>query len=308
MRELIIGHTRIADDAKPYVIAEIGNNHQGDVRIAQKMVRKAATCGASAVKFQLRDNATLYSPELLEKPYESEHSFGPTYGAHRAALELSQTHLALTQRTAEQAHVTWFATAFDETSADRLMGLKVPAIKLASGALTDTALQKHVGSFGIPIVLSTGGGTEADIDRAAQTLSAYHGKFALLHCVAAYPQRPEDANLRYIITLRQRYPHTVIGYSCHLPGIAFSLIAYAFGALIIEHHFSLDRSMKGGDHAFSLEPKGLETLIDDLAKLHTGLGDGVKRFLECERGPISKMRRVQTARGLQITGALHADH
>ena len=302
MREITFGTRRVADDEPPFVIAEIGNNHQGDPEIACALIRMAARCGAEAVKFQCRSNSTLYSEALLNKPYDSEHSFGPTYGAHRAALELGYSDLALTQRVAQRVHVIWFATAFDEASADRLMGLNVPAIKLASGALTDTALQTHVASLGVPILLSTGGGTEADIDKAVLTLSKGRAPFALLHCTAAYPQRPEDANLRYIPALRKRYPQTVIGFSSHLPGIAFSLVAAAFGASILEHHVTLDRSMKGGDHAFSLEPKGLDTLCDDLKKLHAGLGDGVKRFLDCERGPISKMRRVQTEHGLRITG------
>src|SRR3990172_9080869 len=304
MRELTIGQHVITDESAPYVIAELGNNHQGDLDLAEQLIRKAAGCGASAVKFQTRQTATLYSRALLEKPYDSEHSFGPTYGAHRAALELSSSDLATCLETATRCGVDGFSTAFDEPSADLLVQLGVPAIKLASGALTDTVLQHHVASLGLPLILSTGGGTEADIDRAVLTITQHHTKFALLHCVAAYPQRPQDANLRYILTLRRRYPQTVIGFSSHLPGIAFSLVAYAFGAAIIEHHFTLDRSMKGGDHAFSLEPKGLETLIDDLWKLHSGLGDGVKRFLECERAPIAKMRRVKTEHGWQITGAV----
>lgn len=304
MRELTIAGRRIADDEPCFVIAELGNSHQGDVAIAAKMIGAATDAGASAVKFQCRQNATLYSRELLDKSYENEQSFGRTYGEHRAALELSPDDLSYCFGEAIACGIPAFATAFDEPSALLLMDLDTPAIKLASGALTDTALQRYVASLGVPIILSTGGGTEQDIDKAVQTLSAHHSNFALLHCVAAYPQRPQDANLRYIPILRARYPDTVIGYSSHLPGIAFSLVAYAFGASIIEHHFTLDRSMKGGDHAFSLEPKGLSTLVDDLGKLHTGLGDGVKRFLECERGPIAKMRRRQTANGLQIIGAL----
>lgn len=306
-RELTIAGRRIADDEPCWVCAEIGNNHQGDVQTAMAMVKAAARAGADAVKFQCRDNATLYSRELLDKPYENEQSFGKTYGEHRDHLELSVDDMAWwCFDAAKESHIVGFSTAFDEVSADRLIKWKVPAIKLASGALTDTVLQQHVASLGVPIILSTGGGTEADIDRAVQTLSAYHSRFALLHCVAAYPQRPEDANLRYIHKLRARYPETVIGFSSHLPGIAFSLVAYAFGASIIEHHFTLDRSMKGGDHAFSLEPKGLSTLVEDLRKLRSGLGDGVKRFLECERAPISKMRRRLTEHGWQITGAMDA--
>lgn len=305
-RSFTLAGRPITDDSPCFVIAEIGNNHQGDPALAQSMVRIAADCGADAVKFQCRDNDTLYSQALLDKPYESEHSFGATYGAHRRALELSPDDLRRCLIEAEARHVIGFATAFDEASADVLMALQVPAIKLASGALTDTALQEYVASCDVPLLLSTGGGDEWDIDRAVETISAHHTNFALLHCVAAYPQLPKDANLRCIPVLRARYPETIIGFSSHLPGIAFSLVAYAFGAQIVEHHFTLDRSLKGGDHAFSLEPKGLATLVDDLRKLHGGLGDGVKRFLECERGPISKMRRRQTADGLQITGALDA--
>lgn len=303
MRELAIGSRTINDTEKPWVIAEIGGNHGGSVHVAREMICAAANAKADAVKFQVR-GPKLYSQALLDKPYENEHSFGTTYGEHRAALELNLNALAVTQKTAAEAGIQWFATAFDERSADRLFALNVPAIKLASGALTDHPLQQHVASFGIPIILSTGGGTEHMVDRAVNILSSYHNKFALLHCVAAYPQRYQDANLRCILTLRNRYPDTVIGYSSHLPGIAFSLVAYAFGASILEHHFTLDRSSKGGDHAFSLEPKGFSTLVDDLGKLHSGLGDGVKRFLECEKGPISKMRRVLTEHGMQITGAL----
>lgn len=306
MRSLRLGAHLLTDTSEAYVIAELGNSHQGDLMTARRMIQKAAQAGASAVKFQARDNARLYSQELLDKPYENENSFGKTYGEHRAALELSPQDLNRCFIEAHAHHIEGFATAFDEYSADRLMGMSVPAIKLASGALTDSALQKHVASFQIPILLSTGGGSDVDVDRAVQTLSAFHPNFALLHCTAAYPTDPKDANLRCILTFRSRYPDTIIGYSSHFPGIMWSLVAYSFGAAILEHHFTLDRSMKGTDHAFSLEPKGLQTLVEDLKKLHLGLGSGVKRFLPAEQGPIAKMRRVKTEHGLQITGKLDA--
>lgn len=303
MRELIIAGRRIADDEPPLVIAEIGNNHSGSVHTACEMVRSAYACGADLVKFQVRANETLYSAELLDKPYENENSFGPTYGAHREALELSRDALDCTQHVAQKLPILWFATAFDEPSADLLMSMGVPAIKLASGALTDTALQEHVRDFGIPVILSTGGGTLEQIDAAVLRLYG-HAPLALLHCTAEYPAQPEHANLRCITTLRKRYPNTVIGFSSHFTGLSFSLAAYAMGASIFEHHFTLDRAMKGTDHALSLEPKGLATLCDDLKKLHVGMGDGVKRMLECERGPLSKMRRVKTEQGWHITGRL----
>jgi len=307
MRELIIGARRIADDEKPYIIAELGNNHGGSVLTAKDMIIAAARAGADAVKLQVRQNATLYSQALLDAPYLNENSYGATYGDHRAALELNLNSLRLTQIQAEQSGIQWFATAFDERSADRLFNLNVPAIKLASGALTDVALQQHVAGFGIPILLSTGGGTAADVDRAVQQITKRTSRLALLHCTAAYPLEAKDANLRCILTLRERYPDLVIGYSSHSPGVVLSLIAVAFGASILEQHFTLNRASKGTDHAFSLEPKGLETLVEDARKVQQSLGDGVKRWLDIEKGPISKMRRVRTAHGMQITGELHAN-
>jgi sialic acid synthase len=306
MRELIIGQRRIADDEPPYIIAELGNNHSGSVQTAREMIIAAARAGADACKLQVRNNATLYSQAILDAPYVNENSFGKTYGEHRAYLELNLNSLRLTQIQAEQSHIQWFATAFDERSADRLFALNVPAIKLASGALTDAALQMHVAGFGIPIIVSTGGGTAADIDRAVQRITSRTSRLALLHCTAAYPLDAKDANLRCILTLRERYPDLVIGYSSHSPGVVLSLIAVAFGASILEQHFTLNRAGKGTDHAFSLEPKGLETLVDDARKVQASLGDGVKRWLEIEKGPIAKMRRVKTAQGMQITGELDA--
>lgn len=303
MRELTIGTRLINDTESPLVIAEIGNNHQGDLTIANEMIRKAAACGAGAVKFQVRDNATLYSQALLDKPYENENSFGKTYGEHRAALELDQLDLRDTQMTAALERVWWFATAFDERSADVLADMKSPAIKLASGALTDTPLLRHVASLQIPILLSTGGGNERNIERAVQTISAHHTHFALLHCTASYPCAFHELNLRCILTLRNRYPDTVIGWSGHDNGIAMALVAYAFGASIIEKHFTLNRAMKGTDHAFSLEPAGLAKLCRDLDRARVAIGDGIKIWFDSERGPISKMRRVPTPDGWQITGA-----
>jgi sialic acid synthase len=289
MRELQIGNRRIADDAPAFVIAELGGNHGGNVQTACALIQKSAQAGVSAVKFQLRDNATLYTRALLNAPYASEHAYGPTYGAHREALELGYPQLCTCWTEARKQGVDAFATAFDEPSLKRLGDLGVPAVKIHSGGLTDHALITAARSLNVPILLSTGGGDLVDIDRAVGWLG--DTPHALLHCTASYPLQPEDANLRVILTLRQRYPETVIGFSSHAPGIAWSLVAYAFGARIIEHHVTLDRSSKGTDQAFSLEPKGLSTLVEDLEKLRIALGDGIKRFLPSEIGPIHKMRR-----------------
>ena len=253
------------------------------------LIDVAARAKCAAVKFQCRDVSGLYSSALLAQPYDNENSYGKTYGEHREALEFSPAQIRKCFDAAREHGIHAFGTPFDERSADLLSHQMVPAFKVHSGGLTDTALLRAVARFRLPVLVSTGGGALDDIKRAVDTLGDC--PHALLHCTAAYPLKSEDANLRAILTLRNEFPDTVIGFSSHSPGLAFSLIAYAFGARIIEHHITLNRASKGTDHAFSLEPKGLAQLVEDLEKLRLALGDGVKRFLPCEVAPISKMRR-----------------
>ena len=301
MRELTIAGRRISDDDPCYVISELGHNHGGSIETAVAMIKAAAQCGADSVKLQKRHNATLYSEAMRALPYVNENSFGATYGAHRDALEFNEAQYQRCLSRAAAYGVSCFATAFDEASADFLMRLKVPAIKIASGGLTDGPLLKHVASLGVPIILSTGGGDQHDIYKAANILGAKTNDFALLHCTAAYPTRDfKELNLRCILTLRDRYPETVIGWSGHDSGIAMALIAYAFGARIVEKHFTMNRASKGTDHAWSLEPAGLRKLRRDLDRARDAMGDGIKQFYPSEYGPISKMRRSYLKGAWQI--------
>lgn len=298
MKTLIINGRIIHDYAPCYVIAELGGNHGGDLQTALTMIRMASRAGVDAVKLQTRTNDRLYTSESLARPYHSENSYGPTYGAHRAALEFNDEQLRVCQETAEEEALTCFSTAFDEWAVDRLMRHHVPAIKIHSGGLTDEPLLKHAGQQGVPLIVSTGAGSLSDIDHAHELLSGV--PHAFLHCTASYPLQPTEANLRVISMLRERYPDTVIGFSSHAPGIHLSLVAYALGARIIEHHVTLNRASKGTDHAFSLEPKGLETLVSDLESCRLALGTGKKECYPSEVAPISKMRRVQTPEGWRI--------
>lgn len=305
MRSITIG-TRVITDASPaWVIAEIGSNHGGDAQVACDMIRIAASCGAGAVKLQKRDNRTLYTQALLDQPYVNEHSYGPTYGAHREALEFSRTEYVICQQEAARSNVEFFATAFDEPSADFLLALDVPAIKIASGGLTDHALLRHVAAARVPVVLSTGGGTVREIDQAVEIVTAKHDQLALLHCTAAYPVRDyAEHNLKCLVTLQERYPSCLIGWSGHDSGIALAVMAYTLGARIIEVHFTLNRANKGTDNAFSLEPSGLQKMCRDLRRAHAAYGDGIKRFYKSEIDPIAKMRRRVLADGsLKISGA-----
>ena len=294
MRELTIRGRRIADDEPCYVVAELGNNHSGQVDTAHMLIDLAATAGAHAVKFQRRDNANLYSRALLDAPYDNENSYGATYGAHRAALELPLDAYPGLIRHAHGRGMACFCTAFDERSADELVAVGIDGLKVASGECFDGALFRKLLTCDLPTIVSTGGCSET---------YAHWEKFdAILHCTASYPCAFEELNLRCISLLRASFPDRVVGWSSHDNGIAMAVMAYTLGARIIEKHFTGNRAWKGTDHAFSLEPDGLRKMCRDLARAHVAMGDGVKRYYDSERKPISKMRRRSTPEGLKITG------
>ena len=284
-----IGEHEISDQSHCYVIAEIGHNHQGSVQKARELFREAKLAGAHAVKLQKRDNRGLYTKAAYDKPYDNENSFGATYGEHREYLEFGLKQYKELQAYAAELDIAFFATAFDLESADFLESLNVPAYKLASGDVKSTPLMKHVASFGKPVVLSTGGAMMDDIRRAHDTIMPINPQLCILQCTAGYPAAFEELDLRVISQFRQEFPRAVIGYSGHDNGIAMSLAAYVLGARVVEKHFTLNRAMKGTDHAFSLEPVGLRKMVRDLERTAIALGDGVKKIYESEKAPIVKM-------------------
>jgi sialic acid synthase len=299
-RRLTIDGVEIHDAGDCYVIAEIGHNHQGSVEQAKAMLTVAKDCGANAVKLQKRANRTLYTREFFDQPYDNEFSFGSTYGEHREALELGGDDYVELQRYAREIGITFFATPFDFESADFLAELDTPAFKIASADLVNTPLLRHVAAFGKPILLSTGGATLDDVDRALAVVLPLNDQVCVLQCTAAYPCETEDLNLQVITTLRERYPDLVIGLSDHQNGISMALVAYMLGARVIEKHFTLNHAWKGTDHAFSLMPEGLRKLVRDLRRVPVALGDGVKRPLPVEANPLEKMgKKLVAARDLE---------
>jgi sialic acid synthase len=307
-RTLTIDGVQLGDGQPCYVIAEVGHNHQGDLELAKRLIGAAKECGANAVKLQKRSNRTLYTREFYEQPYDNELSFGHTYGEHREALEFDADAYRELLRHAREAGLTLFATAFDFESADLLAELDVPAFKFASGDLRNTPLQRHVAGLGKPMLLSTGGGTMADIERAVDTILPINRQLCVLQCTAAYPADVHDLNLSVITTLRERFPELVIGLSDHQNGIAMAIVAYMLGARVIEKHFTLDHALKGRDHAFSLMPEGLRRLVRDLHRVPAALGDAQKRPLPIEADPLEKMgKKLVAARELEQGKVLAAE-
>jgi N-acetylneuraminate synthase/sialic acid synthase len=299
MRELTIAGRRIADDTPCFVIAEIGHNHQGSVEQAKELFRAAKDAGVDAVKLQKRDNRALFTRALFDSPYDNENSFGATYGEHREALELDRGAYAELRDLADELGLVFFATAFDEASTDLLAALDLPAYKIASGDLRNTPLLRHIAALGKPMLVSTGGATLEDVDRAVEAIAPLNDAICLLQCTASYPAAVEELELGVITTFRERYPELVIGLSDHQDGIAMATVAYMLGARVIEKHFTLSHTAKGTDHAFSLIPEGMRKLVRDLRRIPVAIGDGEKRPLPNEQKPLEKMgKKLVAARPL----------
>lgn len=299
LRELFIDGCRLTDDSDCWVVAEIGHNHQGDVERCKELFSAAKSAGADAVKLQKRDNPRLFTREAFDRLYDNENSFGLTYGEHREHLEFGRPEYEELKAFAAELGITFFATAFDFPSVDFLADLGVPAIKIASGDLKTTQLLEYAAKVGVPLIVSTGGATMEDVRRAVDTISPINPSLALMQCTAGYPPEYEELDLRVIQTYRDSFPNTVIGYSGHDSGIAMSLLAYALGARVVEKHFTLNRAMKGTDHAFSLEPGGMRKLVRDLRRARVALGSAEKIQHPSEVEPLVKMgKKIVAARDL----------
>ena len=295
-RVMMVDGVRIADDTDTYVIAEIGNNHQGDLEKCKEMFKVAKEhCGVHAVKLQKRDNKSLFTTAMYNSEYNSENAFANTYGAHREKLEFSRDEYKALQDYAKEIGITFFATAFDIPSADFLAELDMPAYKIASGDITNTPLLKHVASFGKPLFVSTGGGTMEDVRRAYETITPINRQLCLMQCTAGYPPEWAQLDLGVITTFRHAFPDVVIGFSSHDSGIALGPPSHVLGSRVIEKHFTLNRAMRGTDHAFSLEPPGMRKLVRDLQRTKLSLGTGEKRRYESEVAPVKKMSKKLVA-------------
>ena len=300
-RTLTIAGITISDATDAFVIAEIGHNHQGSLDKCVELFQAAKLAGATAVKLQKRDNKSLYTEEFYNKPYDNENSFGPTYGLHREALEFGRKEYQYLVQVAKDLGICFFATAFDIPSADFLAELEMPAYKLASGDIRNTPLIRHVARIGKPVLISTGAATLEDVRRAFDTARQENDQIALLQCTAGYPARFEELDLNVISTYRRVFPETVIGLSAHDNGIAMAVAAYVLGARVIEKHFTLNRAMKGTDHAFSLEPLGMQKMVRDLRRTRLALGSAEKRIFESEYPALTKMgKKLVAARDLPV--------
>ena len=295
MRELHIGGVTAGEDHPIFVIAEIGHNHQGNPDLAKAIIKAAKESGATAAKLQKRHLPSLFTNDFAHQPYRSEHAFGATYLEHRAALELDEQTWRDLAAYAYDVGILFFATAFDVPSADFLVGLGVPALKIGSGDALNWPLLDHATTLGVPLLVSTGGLSWDEVDATAQRLSNRGAQFALLQCTSTYPCPPEELDLSVITAMRQRYPETVIGYSGHEHGLVPSLAAAALGAAIIERHFTTDNSLRGSDQRYSLTPQTMTELVRGASIACRSLGRGVKHRHRSEQPALHKLGKKLVA-------------
>jgi N,N'-diacetyllegionaminate synthase len=275
--EFAIAERAIGPAHPPYVVAEAGVNHNGDPALAIRLVEAAAQSGADAVKFQTFDPASLAVRQAPAAAYQRQQAAATSQLEMLRGLVLPRSGLEAAFDRSRELRITAFSTPFDESSLEMLLALGVPALKIGSGDLTDLPLLRLAAASALPLIVSTGMATEAEVDAAVDAIrTAGDPPLALLHCLSAYPAPVEETNLRAIPVLRDRFGLEV-GFSDHTTGQTAAIAAVALGATIIEKHLTLDRAMPGPDHAASMEPEELTRLIRALREAHAALGDGIKR-------------------------------
>lgn len=307
-RSITVDGVRISDDDDMYVIAEIGQNHEGDVDKCKQLFDVAKAAGCHAVKLQKRQNKSLYTKDYFEAEYNSNNAYARTYGEHREFLEFGRDEYIELREYSKEIGVTMFSTAWDYASADFLMDVDMPAFKMASGDLKTIPLLKYVASLGKPMFISTGGATMRDVVRAYDAIMPINDQLCIMQCTSGYPPKFEELNIKVIETYREQFPDIPIGFSSHDSGIAMALVGYMCGARVLEKHITLNRAAKGTDQAFSLEPNGLRRLVRDLQRARISLGDGVKCTYDSETAPLIKMgKKLCAARDLPSGHVLTAD-
>ena len=256
------------DNEEPFIIAEVGQNHQGDLQRAREFIKVFSYEGADAIKFQTRNNKYLFSKSAYEAPYSSENAFASTYGEHREKLELSPKDLGILKDDCLKFGVKFMSTPFDEPSLEILKEIDVDLIKIASFDLGNLAFLNRISLLKKPVVMSTGGGNLNHIKNSIEVLGKNISDIAILHCVSEYPCEYSRLGLKNIENLIKHFPSCSIGSSDHFNGILSGPIAYILGARVFEKHVTLNRGWKGTDHSFALEPQGFRKFVRDIKRVN----------------------------------------
>lgn len=286
----------IGEGEPTFIVAEAGVNHNGDIKLAMRLIDIAVEAGADAVKFQTFKAEKVVSEKAPKAEYQKE-TTNPSESQldMLRRLELSpEAHHEL-QAYCQEKGILFMSTPFDEESVDLLDELNVPVFKIGSGEITNWPFLEYIARKGKPIILSTGMSYLSEVDEAVRVIrSVGNDQLVLLHCVSNYPANPADANLHAMGTMATAF-QVPVGYSDHTPGIEVALAAVALGAVVIEKHFTLDRTLPGPDHRASLEPDELRALVRGIHIVESALGDGRKRPAPSEANTAAAARRSLVA-------------
>lgn len=286
-----VGNRMVGPSQPCFIIAEIGINHNGSVELAKRMIDVALASGCDAVKFQKRTVDVVYTKEELAMPRPNH--FGETNGDLKRGLEFDFNQYSLIDEYCKQKGIMWFASCWDEESVDFIDQFDPPCYKISSASLTDDNLLLYTKSKGKPILLSTGMSTLEEIDHAVELLG--ENNLILYHCTSTYPTENDEINLAVIQTLANRY-NCPIGYSGHERGLTPSILSVVYGAVSVERHITIDRTLWGSDHAASLEPEGVYRLVRDIRLVPQVAGNGEKIVYDTEKPVLKKLRRVNSVR------------
>lgn len=269
-----------------FLIAEIGINHNGDIKIAKKLIDQAKRTGFDAVKFQKR-TPEITTPiskanDLRDTPWGKI-----TYIDYKKKIEFEKKEFDIIDKYCKKKKIEWFASPWDVESNKFLKKYKLKYNKIASPMLTNLRLVEHVAKQKIYTFISTGMSSLKDVEKAVKIFKKYKCKFSLLHCVSSYPCKEKDLNLKMIPFYKKKFK-VDIGYSGHEKSVSPSLMAVCLGAIIIERHITLDRTMWGTDHASSLEENGMRNLVELIRKFKVCIGDGKKKFLDDEKNKLKQ--------------------
>ncbi|MBU1026743.1 MAG: N-acetylneuraminate synthase family protein [Candidatus Margulisbacteria bacterium] len=275
-----IGRRKIGDNQPTFIIAEVGSNHNRDLKLAKKIIRKISKTGADAVKFQ-----SFKADLLVNKKHRPD-----AYKLLKNNELPREWHKPL-KKYAERCGLIFLSTPFDFEAVDLLKRLNVPAYKISSGDITNIPLIRYIARVGKPLIISVGAADDKIIQNAVQAADEEgNNRIVLCQCVVSYPTEYSDANVRVLGFLKQKFG-TLVGYSDHSREDLVPILAIAKGAVIIERHVTLSRSMRGPDHAFALEIGELKQMIKNIRKTEKILGEEKKKILSSELGALFRARR-----------------
>ena len=275
-----------------FIIAEIGTNHMGDIKIAKKLIDVAKNAGCDAVKFQKKTVEKIYTKEFLDSSLESP--WGTTQRDMRLYREFNLKQFIEIDRYCKKKKIFWFVSCWDIQSQMEMKRFKIKYNKVASAMLTHHKLLEMIAKEKKYTFISTGMSSLDDISYAVKIFKKYKCPFELMHCHSAYPMPKEEANLKMIPILKKKFKCNV-GYSGHETSATnVSIPAIILGATSLERHVTLDRTMYGNDQAASLEPEGIKRLVRDIRLIDKIMGDGRKTVWESEIPAQKKLRQIFT--------------